>query len=234
MAAIDKYYCKDKNEALQLIKKLKEAGEVEICTFLGKTFKFEPSVNLYLDEVSIEKVKLSNEFDEFPLWNSPYYMDTWLWKNCKEFPNVIKDLKWKYGIKDDMTEEEALRQFVQVDPSQYELATDYKIIKGNLRGYSDWWWIGVDFPVSEQKKSELTYSKTCFLRSKKTENWWWNNHHKCFVPRGLPWDSNITSIHKSRLTKRNLKNILKGLALPKGAIVTITARWDKEIIIKMK
>lgn len=235
MAAIDKYYCKSADEATRLIKRFREVGTVSLGTFLGNEYTFTPYNYLYVNEDEIDDIDWE---EEYPLWNSPCYMDKWLWENCKDFPNVIDDLKWKYCIKDEMTEEEIANQFVNIR-SDYKIGTKFKILKKCpnflARNKKDiWWWVTVDVP-SHSSGTTANYTKRSFLSSNGYEGWWHNETYDTFVPHGLPFSSNTGYVYARYLHEKKLLKIIRKYKLPVGSIITFSGRYvGQEYVVRVK
>lgn len=234
MAAIDKYYCRSADEALALIKRFKEAGVVSIGTFLGYEYTFSPYDYLYVTEDEVGNIDWE---EEYPLWNSPYYMDKWIYTNCKDFPSVIKDLRWKYNITDEMSEEEAANQFVNIR-DDYKLGTKFKVLKKcpnflNRNKDNIWWWMTVEVPNNDSDTT-TNYTKRSFLSSG-YNTWWYNEESNTFVPPGLPWNTSASYISARYMHEKKILRIIRNYRLPVGSIVRFSGRYvGQEWVVRVK
>lgn len=235
MAAIDKYYCESAVEASQLIKRFRESGTVSLGTFMGREYKFTPYNYLYVQEDEVEGIDWSNGR---PLWNSPCYMDKWLWDACKDFPNVIEDLKWKYEIEDGMSEEEISKRFVNVSDN-YKVGTRFKILKKCPRFLTRnkremLWWVTVQVPTSKSRV-DINYTKGNLSLSDWYVSWWHNERLDTFVPHGLPFSSNVGDVYIRHLHEKKILRIIRRYSLPVGSIVTFRGRYvGQECVIRVK
>lgn len=220
MAAIDKYYSYDVKEAKALITKISTYTKVYCGTYLGDDYFFNPNDDTYLKLEDFE----TRDIDwskGFPLWNSPYVMDYWLFKNFQEFPNVIDDLKWKY---DGLGEEKTYNSYV----------------KGKF---------GVDFDKYKQGHHYTILKKPCPFIMRVKQNWrmeavmpngeWllFDEQKKSWVPSSLRNDNTSPDffLGGKKITKRYLLRLLRKMKFPVGAIVTIDSYiYYGKIVIQIR
>lgn len=92
MAAIDKTYIKTYNQYKEVYDWCKDI--VVTLNFNKKNISFKPSE--FLNELKEDDFNNLSENRELVLWNTPWYMDKWLIRNCPiEF--IQKRLKEQYG-----------------------------------------------------------------------------------------------------------------------------------------
>lgn len=165
---------------------------------------------------------------EIPLWNTPFYFDRWLIKNCPI--QFIQDrLKYQY---DDEYEQ------IKNGTSAYDTYKrnglgknfHYKVIcKPN-------WKPRYNFPYVDHFNNDKYYKENqkpwwlITIDDTKTVNpvsWWVNNEHNYWTcsEEGLPFNSNMMDIKRKNLNIHAIIRMIKKWDLPAGSQVKVLNRY---------
>ena len=203
--------------------------------FLNDKDMTEEFFNNWKKEVTEKRMKNYGETyedaykrSEIPLWNTPFYFDRWLIKNCPI--QFIQDrLKYQY---DDEYEQIKNGTSVYDTYKRTGLGKNfhYKVIKkpnwkprynfyytdhfNNDKHYKEsqkpWWFITVD-----DIKNECPIS------------WCANTHHNYWTNplEGIPFNSNMMHIKKKNLNIHSIIRMIKKWDLPDGSQVKVLNRY---------
>lgn len=165
---------------------------------------------------------------EIPLWNTPYYFDIWLIKNCPI--QFIQDrLKYQY---DDEYEQ------IKNGTSSYDTYKrnglgknfHYKVIcKPNWNPRYKFTYVdrfGNDKCYKENRKPWWLIT----IKDTKTVNpvsWWVNTEHNYWTcsEEGLPFNSNMMDIKRKNLNIHAIIRMIKKWNLPAGSQVKVLNRY---------
>ncbi len=215
MAAIDKTYIKTYNQYKEVYDWCKDI----VVTFNSK-ISFKPSDFIW--EYTEDDFNQLPENGELVLWNTPYYMDRWLIRNCP-IDFIQKRLKEQYGndyedIKNgncEMYERNGLGKDIHFKvikkPHVYHrfsfIYTDrqnqLRVYKENRKGL---WEISI-----EDEDNYWCYNK---------EYDYWTN-----ITEGFPFDSHTCTIKKKNLNIKSIYRYLRKWNLPAGIKITIDNIW---------
>ena len=215
MAAIDKTYIKTYNQYKEVYDWCKDI----VVTFKNK-ISFKPSD--FICEYTEDDFNQLPENSEIVLWNTPYYMDKWLIRNCP-IDFIQKRLKEQYGndyddIKNgnyEMYERNGLGKDIHFKvikkPHVYhrfnfvyiDRQNQLRIYKENRNGL---WEISI-----EDEDNYWCYNK---------EYDYWTN-----ITEGFPFDSHTCTIKKKNLNIKSIYRYLRKWNLPAGIKITIDNIW---------
>lgn len=165
---------------------------------------------------------------EIPLWNTPFYFDRWLIKNCPI--QFIQDrLKYQY---DDEYEQ------IKNGTSSYDTYErnglgknfHYKVIKKPN------WKPRYNFPYIDRFNNDKYYKENqkpwwlITIEDAKTVNpisWWVNTEHNYWTcsEEGLPFNSNMMDIKRKNLNIHAIIRMIKKWDLPDGSQVRVLNRY---------
>lgn len=202
MAAIDKYYTEDRNEAVILTAAISVMKDVLVCYYLGEKLTFDPCNHLYWTVDELKKLPDEDFKGGLPIWNSPYYMDFWLWCSLKSYPGVIKDLKWKYDLDDEMSTAD-VKSIMMGDAELLERGLHFKVLSGyypnrRLKRHT--------YSIEAQMENDGVYL-------------WYNMKHKTWSPITLPIDTNMEFFKTNYITTKKISKLVRKMKFPIGAIV---------------
>lgn len=218
MAAIDKTYIKTYNQYKEVYDWCKDI--VVTLNFNKKNISFKPSE--FLNELKEDDFNNLSENREFVLWNTPWYMDKWLIRNCPiEF--IQKRLKEQYG-------------------------DDYDAIKNGTYKMYERNGLGKDIHFSVIKKPN-NYNRFNFLYSYRQNKirqykdnkmglwniiidedycyWFYNEQYDIWtnLNEGLPYDSSMCTIKKKNLNIKSIYRYLRKWNLPAGLRIRIENKY---------
>lgn len=165
---------------------------------------------------------------EIPLWNTPFYFDRWLIKNCPI-------------------------QFIQ-DRLKYQYDEEYEQIKNGTSSYDTYKRNGLGknfhYKVIRKPNWKPRYNfyyinrlgeKTCYKESQKPWwlitvydikneypiSWWANTNHNYWTnsSEGIPFNSNMMDIKKKNLNIHSIIRMIKKWDLPDGSQVRVLNRY---------
>lgn len=215
MAAIDKTYIKTYNQYKEVYDWCKDI----VVTFNNK-ISFKPSD--FICEYTEDDFNQLPENGELVLWNTPYYMDKWLIRNCP-IVFIQKRLKEQYGndyedIKNgncEMYERNGLGKDIHFKvikkPHVYhrfsfiyiDRQNQLRVYKENRKGL---WEISI-----EDEDNYWCYNK---------EYDYWTN-----ITEGFPFDSHTCTIKKKNLNIKSIYRYFRKWNLPAGIKITIDNIW---------
>lgn len=215
MAAIDKTYIKTYSQYKEVYDWCKDIV-VTLDNIFNKNISFKPVDFIY--EWTEDDFNQLPENGELVLWNTPYYMDKWLIRNCS-IDFIQERLKEQYGeeynkIKDgncEMYERNGLGKDIHFSvikkPSTYNRFNFlYRDRQNKLRVYKDnkmgVWNIRIE-------------DKDCYWFYDKQYDIWTN------TIEGLPFDTSACTIKKKNLNIKSIYRYLKKWDLPAGLKITI-------------
>lgn len=210
MAAIDKTYTNNWDDYQSLI---------EWCK--GKSFVLQNGDVIYPSRYIYDWEK--EDFDgkkEFPVWNTPIYLDIWLIRNCPL--KFIQDrLKEQYGGGWSKT---AFKDHNDADMYYQILSynSPYDVVRSN----------GSHKFSIKYKKNEKFKDDNLFWTAKVIDNnWWYNDEHNMWYHdnEALPISSNCAHF-VGNITKRKLARLIKHWNLPKGTQITFKGDFKRYIV----
>lgn len=219
MAAIDKFYSSDKELVKKILTKMAQYDKVFICTYLGHDFHFNPNNYLYLKLQDIDDLDWSQER---PIWNSPCYMDKWLYENFQEFPEVIEDIKEKYNIGYSYAYTKKSLLNVGIDPIfslvENPIGKHFKIIKKPHRMFN-----------------RIPCKRRLILETWADGYYWYNEHIDDFVPGNLPCTSSAVFLKYDYVNKHTIKKIVEKYNFPVGITIHLGGKYvDQDWFIRIK
>lgn len=221
MAAIDKFYSSDKELVKRILTKIAQYDKVFICTYLGHDFYFNPNNYLYLKLQDIDDLDWSKER---PIWNSPCYMDKWLYENFQEFPEVIQDIKEKYNIEcsNTYTKKSLFSNVNSSNPifslEELPIGKHFKIIKKPHRIFN-----------------RLPCKGRLILQTWSDGYYWYNENIDDFVPGNLPCTSSGVFLKYDYVNKHTIKKIVEKYNFPIGITIHLGGKYvDQDWFIRIK
>nr|DAW35396.1 MAG TPA: hypothetical protein [Caudoviricetes sp.] len=215
MAAIDKTYIKTYNQYKEVYDWCRDIVVTFDDTFV-KNVSFKPSD--FISEYTEDDFKQLPENGELVLWNTPYYMDKWLIRNCP-IGFIQKRLKEQYGndyedIKNgncEMYERNGLGKDIH-----------FKIIKKpNVYGR-------FSFIYTDRQNRLRVYKENrkglWDISIEDEDNYWYYNEKHDYwtnVIEGFPFNSNACILKKKNLNIKSIYRYLRKWNLPAGIKITI-------------
>lgn len=210
MAGIDKTYTNNWDDYQSLI---------EWCK--GKSFVLQNGDVIYPSRYIYDWEK--EDFDgkkEFPVWNTPIYLDIWLIRNCPL--KFIQDrLKEQYGGGWSKT---AFKDHND-DDMYYQILSynsPYDVVRSN----------GCHKFSIKYKKNEKFKDDNLFWTVRVIDNnWWYNDEHNMWYHdnEALPISSNCAHF-VGNITKRKLARLIKHWNLPKGTQIKFKGDFKRYIV----
>lgn len=215
MARINKTYIKTYNQYKEVCDWCKDIVVKFDNTFV-KNGSFKPFDFIY--EYTEDDFKSLGENIDLVLWNTPWYMDKWLIKNCP-IDFIQERLKEQYGndyddIKNgncEMYERNGLGKDIH-----------FKVIK------KPYIYNRYNFLYTDRQNKLKVYkeNRKCIwnIRIEDENNYWfYNKKHDYWtnLSEELPFDSSIYIIKKKNLNIKSIYRYLKKWNLPAGIKVTI-------------
>lgn len=165
---------------------------------------------------------------EIPLWNTPFYFDRWLIKNCPI--QFIQDrLKYQY---DDEYEQIKNETSVYDTYKRTGLGKNfhYKVIRKPN------WKPRYNFPYIDRFNNDKYYKENqkpwwlITIEDTKTDHpisWWANTYYNYWTnsEEGLPFNSNMMDIKRKNLNIHAIIRMIKKWNLPAGSQVKVLNRY---------
>lgn len=210
MAAIDKTYTKNWDDYQSLI---------EWCK--GKSFILQNGDVIYPSRYIYDWEK--EDFDgkkEFPVWNTPIYLDIWLIRNCPL--KFIQDrLKEQYG---DGWSKTAFKDRNDADMYYQILSynSPYDVVRSN----------GSHKFSIKYKKDEKFKDDNLFWSIRVIDDgWWYNDKHNMWYHDNDALPTNCNYAHfKGNITKRKLARLIKRWNLPNGTQIEFSGDFKRYIV----
>ena len=210
MAAIDKTYTKNWDDYQSLI---------EWCK--GKSFVLQNGDVIYPSRYIYDWEK--KDFDgkkEFPVWNTPIYLDIWLIRNCPL--KFIQDrLKEQYGggwSKTTFTDHNNYDMYHQI----LSYSSPYDVVRSNGSH---------KFSIKYKQNVKFKDDNLFWFIRVIDDGWWYNDEHNMWYHDNEALPTNCNYAHfEGNITKRKLARLIKRWNLPKGTQIEFKGDFKRYIV----
>lgn len=219
MAAIDKTYVKTYNQYKEVYDWCKDIVVTFDDTFV-KNVSFKPFD--FISEYTEDNFNQLPENGELVLWNTPYYIDNWLIRNCP-IDFIQKRLKEQYGEDYDNIKNGNCKMY-----ERNRLGKDihFKVIK-KPHVYGRFSFIYTDRQNQLRVYKENRKGLWDISIKDKDNYWYYNEKHDYWtsVIEGLPFDSCTCILKKKNLNIKSIYRYLRKWNLPAGLKITTDNVW---------
>lgn len=226
MAAIDKTYISDWNE----FSKIREWAKHNPIVLADGTVTNEyPTDFMYEPDITEEEFK---ERNGIVLWNTPTYVDRFLYFNCP-FETVQNRLKEQYINPKEEFEAEIPHivrkgkdirfHILKWDGTKYHGNCYISDFTKHSYAWEHWhnrWRMDINPYSQESYKKDGTYEDWSYYRGT-----WYRNDEQ------MPQTYNGYSFYPSKMNKKIIKNILRKMNLPAGLVIDFYGPFRKQHII---